>query len=320
MSRRNAEAGAPAAASRARRRLTASLGLDDEGDGSDGHGTGDAGFPGLLQHGAGVPGQGTFTYDGGPRPEPHVVDGPAGGGTPGPAKVRWRTGLRVAVLLGLLSLLLGGWFWWDVAASRPHVVPLSEVSSPEARGQPGGEQGAEPPAESGGPSAEKAPDDAAGAKIVVHVAGAVNRAGVVELPEGSRVHEAIAAAGGSTPEADLDRLNLAAVLADGQKLHVPQIGEPLDASGTGAGESGSGPAGAGEAGTGHTGAGAAKIDLNSASAEELGALPRVGPVLARRIVDWRKEHGRFSTVEELDAVDGVGPKMLEALLPLVRVS
>ena len=71
----------------------------------------------------------TFAYDGGAQPEPRAVDGSAVdssavSGTHGPAKFRWRTGFRVAVLLGLLSLLLGGWFWWDVGASRPHVVPL----------------------------------------------------------------------------------------------------------------------------------------------------------------------------------------------------
>jgi competence protein ComEA len=218
-------------------------------------------------------------------------------------------------VLGFLSLLLGGWFWWDVAVSRPQVLPLSDISSPEARGQPEGDPGAKPAGPDGPPAGRQGPDAAAGAKIVVHVSGAVNRPGVVELPPGSRIHEAIAAAGGSGPGADPDRLNLAAVLTDGQKVHVPQVGEPLDDSGTAAGETGSSASGSGV-----PGATDAKIDLNSASAEELGALPRVGPVLAQRIVDWRKEHGRFSSVEELDAVDGVGPKMLETLLPLVRIS
>lgn len=323
MSRRNAEARAPAAATRARLRLTASLSPagtgEDHNAGDDGNaaGTGSTGLTGLLQQVAGTAGSQPFTYDGGAQPAPGGIDASAGQGTLAPAKFRWRTGLRVAVVLGILSLLLGGWFWWDVAVSRPHVVPLSDVSSPEARGQPEGEPGAGPPAESGGSPAEGARDAASGAKIVVHIAGAVNRAGVVELPTGSRIHEAIAAAGGSGPEADLNRLNLAAVLTDGQKIHVPQLGDPADSPGTAASETGSDGGGSG---AGEPGADGAKIDLNSASVEELGALPRVGPVLAQRIVDWRKEHGRFSSVEELDAVDGVGPKMLETLLPLVRIS
>lgn len=216
------------------------------------------------------------------------------------------------MLLGMLSLLLSGWFWWDVAANSPEVVPLSDVSSPEARGQPEGEARAGPSGTGASPAGGQASEDASGAKIVVHVAGAVNRAGVVELPSGSRIHEAIAAAGGGAAGADLNRLNLAAVLVDGQKIHVPLVGDRVD-------EPGTAPAGGG-AGSGEPGPGGARIDLNSASAEELGTLPRVGPVLAQRIVDWRKDHGRFSTVEELDAVDGVGPKMLETLLPLVRVS
>ena len=84
-----------------------------------------------------------------------------------------------------------------------------------------------------------------------------------------------------------------------------------------AGPADSGSDGAGSAGS--AAAGGTKINLNTAGIEELSTLPRVGPVLAQRIVDWRKQHGRFQTVDELDAVDGVGPKLLEALLPLVRV-
>lgn len=149
--------------------------------------------------------------------------------------------------------------------------------------------------------------------VVIHVAGAVAVPGVVQLPAGSRVHQAIAEAGGATPSADLNRLNLAAVLADGQKLYVPVPGEstPVELPGSPAAGQASGAA-AGSAGAG-------KVNLNTASVEELDALPKVGPVLAQRIVDWRKEHGPFKSVEELDAVDGVGPKMLETLLPLVGI-
>jgi competence protein ComEA len=152
---------------------------------------------------------------------------------------------------------------------------------------------------------------------VLHVAGAVARPGIVELAPGSRINDAIAAAGGGSPTADLDRLNLAAVVVDGQKVYVPRQGEPLPADSAGAplGEA-SGGAGAGEAASPAL---SGKTNLNSAGLEELGALPKVGPVLAQRIVDWRKEHGPFNSIEELDAVDGVGPKMLETLLPLVSV-
>ena len=148
----------------------------------------------------------------------------------------------------------------------------------------------------------------------MHVAGAVVRAGIVELPRGSRLHEAIAAAGGNAPGADPDQLNLAAVLEDGQKVLVPRQGETAPAV----------PAPTGDAGArGSPGSGSVpaegKINLNTAGAEELATLPRVGPVLAQRIVDWRTQHGEFQRVEELDAVDGFGPKLLEGVLPLVRV-
>ncbi|BAS09103.1 comE operon protein 1 [Arthrobacter sp. Hiyo4] len=136
----------------------------------------------------------------------------------------------------------------------------------------------------------------------------------MQLPAGSRVHEAVAAAGGGTPTADLNRLNLAAVLTDGQKLYVPQVGEEIPAGSSGS--AGAGGEGEGGDGTESTGG---KVNLNTAGVEELDALPKVGPVLAQRIVDWRKEHGPFTSIEELDAVDGVGPKMLETLLPLVVV-
>jgi competence protein ComEA len=151
---------------------------------------------------------------------------------------------------------------------------------------------------------------------VLHVAGAVARPGIVELASGSRINDAIAAAGGSTPGADLDRINLAAVVVDGQKIYVPRQGEPVPADSAGAPPGENGGSIAGGAGSSAT---AGKTNLNSAGIEELGTLPKVGPVLAQRIVDWRKEHGPFTSVEELDAVDGVGPKMLETLLPLVSV-
>jgi competence protein ComEA len=223
-------------------------------------------------------------------------------------RLRGRIGLRAAVLLGVLAVALGGWFWWQVAAGTPEVMPLSEVS-PAGNPEPGPDAGAAAQASGGDPGAGTE-------RITVHVAGAVARPGVVELPTGSRLHEAIAAAGGGTDATDPDRLNLAAVLEDGQKILVPARGDPAPAE-PAPGET------AGSAGTGTEGGGAApaggKIDLNTASVEELGTLPRIGPVLAQRIVDWRQQHGRFKTVEELDAVDGVGPKMLEALLPLVGV-
>ena len=233
-------------------------------------------------------------------------------GSPAP-RLRWRTGRQAATLLCLLATALLGWFWWQAANVTAAVSPLSSVSGPDNGQAPTPE-----PEDSSTPAADRAPAGSGAespGKIIVHVAGAVVRAGIVELPQGSRLHEAIAAAGGSAQDADPDQLNLAAVLEDGQKVLVPRQGETAPA----------GPAPGGDAGargspTGGDGSPpAGKINLNTAGPDELATLPRVGPVLAQRIVDWRTEHGHFQRVEELDAVDGVGPKLLAALLPLVRV-
>lgn len=310
-------------------RLAATLGpARVDSAGADG---GPNGPPGLLD----VAGGKDFSF----------IDG-AGAGSLSPAsagpvvaRLRWRLGLRAAVFLGALSLVAGGWFWWRVATAVPEVTPLSAVTETgTADAGSGTAAGEDDKGSAGSAGAGGQPgaggDDAgdSGGAAVVHVAGAVKKAGVVRLPKGSRVHHAITAAGGGTAAADLNRLNLASVLADGQKIYVPRQGEPLQPEAAapggqpaGSAPAGSPPAGAGAAGTGPgasddgSGAAGAKINLNTATAEELDGLPRVGPVLAQRIVDWRAEHGNFKAVEELDAVDGVGPKMLEALLPLVTV-
>lgn len=264
------------------------------------------------------------------------------------ARLRWRLGLRAAVLLGVLAMVAGGWFWWRVAAAVPEVTPLSAVTETGTAETGAGSTAGEDetgPAGSGGDgrqpgSGGDGTDDSVGT-AVVHVAGAVKKAGVVKLSKGSRVHDAIVAAGGGTAAADLNRLNLAAVLEDGQKIYVPRQGEPAQQepaapggqpegsppAGAGTGGAGPGAAGPGAAGSGSgvtdggssSSTSGAKVNLNTATAEELDGLPRVGPVLAQRIVEWRADHGNFKAVEELDAVDGVGPKMLEALLPLVTV-
>lgn len=269
--------------------------------------------PGLLLTGSG---EKVFEYDGdahlsGDDAVPEAADeSPAGTGRTGPA-LRWRVGLRVALLIAAFAVLGGGWFWIQVAAGQPEVMPLSDISA-QGSLPPGEEtQGQEP--HGAGPPVLPSESPPPGT-VIIHVAGSVAVPGVVQLPAGSRVHEAVAAAGGGTPTADLNRLNLAAVLTDGQKLYVPQVGEEIPAGSSGS--AGAGGEGEGGDGTESTGG---KVNLNTAGVEELDALPKVGPVLAQRIVDWRKEHGPFTSIEELDAVDGVGPKMLETLLPLVVV-
>ncbi|WP_433674042.1 ComEA family DNA-binding protein [Microbacterium gorillae] len=138
--------------------------------------------------------------------------------------------------------------------------------------------------------------------LTVHVSGAVAVPGVYAVKPGSRVMDAVAAAGGFVAEAATDALNLARVVADGEQIVVSAQGE-APAAATGGGEAPSG----------------SLIDLNTATAADLETLPRIGPALAQRILDWRVENGRFSAVEDLLEVTGIGEKMFAAIEPMVRV-
>ena len=142
--------------------------------------------------------------------------------------------------------------------------------------------------------------------VVVHVVGAVRRPGLVELAGGSRVDDAVAAAGGATHKADLGSVNLARVLVDGEQIVVLRKGEAGAAGATGPSTGGSALSGR-------------PVDLNAATIEQLDGLPGVGPVLAKRIFDWRAAHGRFSSVDELTQVSGIGERTLADLRPLVHV-
>lgn len=138
--------------------------------------------------------------------------------------------------------------------------------------------------------------------LVVAVAGKVRRPGVVRLPAGSRVADAVAAAGGAVPGADLSLLNLARKLVDGEQVVV---GVPASA--------GVGPAGAAPSAS----APGALLDLNTATVEQFDALPGVGPVLAQRLVEYRTAHGGFRSVDQLREVDGIGESRFQKLKELV---
>ncbi len=139
------------------------------------------------------------------------------------------------------------------------------------------------------------------AKLFVDVVGAVRRPGLYRVPDGARVADAVRRAGGPTPKAQLELLNLAARVADGEQVVVPRRGAV-----------GAVPAG----GTSATAPGG-PVHLNSATLEQLDALPGIGPVTAQKILDYRQQHGGFGSVDELDAVPGLGPARLADLRDLV---
>src|SRR5262245_30948060 len=132
------------------------------------------------------------------------------------------------------------------------------------------------------------------ARLYVDVVGAVRRPGLYRLPSGARVADAVQRAGGPVRKADLELINLAALVADGEQVVVPRRGAAAGAT------SGGGP-----------------VHLTSATLEQLDALPGVGPVTAQKIIDYRTRHGGFGSVDELDAVPGIGPARLADLRPLV---
>ncbi|KXG74621.1 ComE operon protein 1 [Fervidicola ferrireducens] len=142
-------------------------------------------------------------------------------------------------------------------------------------------------------------------KIVIHIAGAVKNPGVYELEEGSRVIDAVKAAGGYIPEADIAGINLAKKLQDEDKIYIPQVGES--------------PA-SGDAVNGGISPSDGKININSAGLDELDKLPGIGPALAQRIIDYRNQHGPFKSIEELKNVSGIGEKRFEEIKNLVKVN
>lgn len=145
--------------------------------------------------------------------------------------------------------------------------------------------------------------DAAGEGILlVHVLGAVVRPGIVELAPGARVVDAVGAAGGLTAEADAGGVNLARALVDGEQLVVPVIGAPPAAPAVGGGAPGAG-----------------RVSLNHADVAELDTLPRIGPALAQRIIDWREANGPFTDVAQLLDVAGIGDAVYSGLVDLVTL-
>ena len=183
-------------------------------------------------------------------------------------------------------------------ASASGVLPVPS-GAPPSGGQSGGA--------SGGLSGAPAAGGATSAGIVVvQVIGEVRRPGLVRLPVGARVADAVARAGGVRPGGGTGGLNLARVVVDGEQI-VVSAGVPVATSGSGSGPSGTSGGGASDV-----------VDLNTATLAELDALPGVGPVMAGRILDWRTSHGRFASIDQLREISGIGAKTFDRLKPHVR--
>jgi competence protein ComEA len=225
------------------------------------------------------------------------------------AIVPWIRFVGPARLLGAVGaiLVVAGIAWWLL---RAPVVP-TESRLPMAQRAAAADLGASVPPVASTTTALAPPTSAI---VVIHVTGAVHAPGVYELRPGQRVADAIDAAGGALADADANALNLAAPIADGDRIAVPIAGEAPSPSsaGAGAGHSHAGDAAAGP-GSG------SPVDLNTAGVAELEALPGIGPATAAAIVDHRAANGPFATVDDLEAVRGIGPAKLEAIRDYVRV-
>jgi competence protein ComEA len=248
---------------------------------------------------------------------------------------RWALGLRAALAAAVALLVVGGVVVVrDLRTMSVEPVAVSEgdgaaaeVGGAQAQttgdDQDGGENQGDAVQTTSGEMGDgsSAPEDdvssgagASGEKVLVHVVGQVNAPGVVEIPAGSRVVDAIAAAGGATAEADTAAVNLARQAVDGEQVYVPAPGEVVPVPGAGPAPAG-GPGGGDTSGT----PGAASVNLNSAGSEELQTLPGVGPALAQRILDWRESNGTFGSIDQLQDVSGIGPVVFEGLRALVTV-
>lgn len=216
------------------------------------------------------------------------------------ARPRSRIAVGAAVVLFVVAVAVSA----VVSFASGGGGPQGEMEAPAASIDDVGEAAA---GDSAG-AAGSAPGGGADATILVHVLGAVSEPGIVELAPGARVVDAVAAAGGLADEADAGGVNLARVLVDGEQLVVPKVGEapPPAAAATG-----------GHAAAAASGGG--RVSLNQADVAALDTLPRIGPALAQRIIDWREANGPFTDVSQLLEVAGIGDAVYSGVVDLVSL-
>nr|WP_210609276.1 ComEA family DNA-binding protein [Streptomyces rhizosphaericus] len=229
-----------------------------------------------------------------------------------PLWLQLRCGMELKTVAALAVALLtavafAAYHFWT---GRPQTVRAPDPEPPRAA-----------PSEPGPTPGGQLTSSGDGRKVVVDVTGKVRRPGLRKLPPGSRVADALEAAGGVRPGADLSGLNRARPLVDGEQLVVgaPAAGPPAPGAAVGGSNAPNAPNGP-TAPTAPAGPGApgGSVSLNSATAEQLDTLPGVGPVLARHIIDYRTQHGGFRSIDELREVNGIGERRFADLRPLVQ--
>lgn len=231
----------------------------------------------------------------------------------------WRADPRFGLAVLVAVAVIAGVIWYQVgtgggASEQGTAASRATPAAARPGGTPSGDD-TRPSAVDAAPGGGTASGDE---PLVVHVAGAVQHPGVVELEPGARVIDALEAAGGGLADADLDRLNLAAKLVDGQRVLVQRVGDPSapDQAAPGATVPGGAPGAAGDPDAGTTNG---LVNLNSATSVQLEELPGIGPVLAEAIITERTRRGGFRSVNELRDVRGIGEKRFTDLVDRVTV-
>jgi len=206
-------------------------------------------------------------------------------------KLSVRQGILLGLLCGLLVSVSGLW-WWNASSVQPAVIQRVSENGLDTEGQDAAQKSSVTPVGQSASSTE----------IVVHLAGAVVQPGLLRLAVGSRLGEAIIVAGGETEDADLDHVNLAVTLQDGQRYYIPRIGEAAAEGATDGQISSDG-----------------KVNINLADAETLASLPQIGEVRAQAIIAYREKNGNYQKAEDIMQVAGIGEGIYAAIADSITV-
>lgn len=206
-------------------------------------------------------------------------------------KLSVRQGILLGLLCGLLVSVSGLW-WWNASSVQPAVIQRVSENGLDTEGQDAAQKSSVTPVGQSAGSTE----------IVVHLAGAVVQPGLLRLAVGSRLGEAIIVAGGETEDADLDHVNLAVTLQDGQRYYIPRIGEAAAEGATDGQISSDG-----------------KVNINLADAETLATLPQIGEVRAQAIIAYREKNGNYQKTEDIMQVAGIGEGIYAAIADSITV-